>query len=56
MKIGIVLETYRKSRKVSYRTLAKELKIDHTVLFRLVGGKPCDLETWTNIVNWMIAK
>jgi ribosome-binding protein aMBF1 (putative translation factor) len=56
MKLGPVIEAYRKSRGVSYRTLAKEMKVDHAVLFRVVGGKSCDLETWSLIYAWMVGK
>lgn len=55
MKLGEVLEAYRKDRGLSYRALAKEIGIDHTGLFRLASKPTVEAEHALRVAQWLMS-
>lgn len=56
MKLGIVLKSWRESRKMGIREAAKLLGISHGTLSRIERGKNVDGRTLTKILTWLFPK
>ena len=56
MKLGEVLESYRKERKLSYRDMAKEIGIHHTALFRLSEKQSAGTDAAMKLIGWLLKK
>lgn len=56
MKLGEILETYRKAKGLSVRALAKQIGCEHTGLHRLLRREYASLDSHTllQIVNWSV--
>ena len=56
MVLGQVIAAYRESRKLSYRELEQEIRLDgdHTALYRLEHGKSIDVVNFGKILLWLL--
>ncbi len=55
MKIGELLEDYRKKRDLSYRQLALEIDCDHTTLWRLLTDRMTpEMEVVVKVMLWLL--
>jgi transcriptional regulator with XRE-family HTH domain len=55
MKLGLCLEAYREKHKLTYRQLAKEIGIDHAVLFKLSRHPTVGSDNALRLINWLMA-
>ncbi len=55
MKLGQVLEAYRKEQALTYRELAKEIGMDHTLLFRISQKNELNTGSVLLLLNWLLA-
>lgn len=53
MKLGECIEAYRKENKLTYRQLAKEIGVDHAVLFKLRKHPTTGTENTMRLLNWL---
>lgn len=54
MHIGKLIHAYRKDQKLSLRTLAREIGIEHNALFRFEAGRELKDAQWIKIMIWML--
>lgn len=54
MLIGKVIRGYRKAEGLSVRDLAKEIGVEHTVLWRFESGRAVRTALWVKIVKWLL--
>jgi transcriptional regulator with XRE-family HTH domain len=55
MMITYLLRLYRKERKVTVRSLAKEIGIKHTTLWRFENGRGIESPSLARIINWVFS-
>jgi len=55
MKLGECLEAYREKNNLTWRSLAKEIGVDHAVLFKLRTKPTAGSENAMRIMNWLMA-
>lgn len=56
MRIGQLLNCYRRLRDIGIRKLAKEIGIGHATLSRIERGENFDAETMTKVMLWMLSR
>ena len=54
MKLGLVLEAYRKEQALTYRELAKEIGMDHTLLFRISQKNELNSCSILILLQWLL--
>ncbi len=54
MNIGKVLHKWRVSSEIPLRDFCKEIKLDHSTLWRLENGKEPSAETMRKVLLWLI--
>lgn len=54
MMITYLLRLYRKERKVTVRSLAKEIGIKHTTLWKFENGRDIESPSLMRIINWIL--
>lgn len=56
MKLGQVINKWRKMADVNIRDAAKEIGIAAATLSRIENGKPCDGASLASILRWLMAE
>lgn len=54
MQLGKVLRCWMKANHVSIRALAKEIDLDHTVLFKICQGREGSARSFAKIIIWLM--
>ena len=54
MKLGTVINGWRRIDGRGLRDVAKEIGITYTTLFRLEGGGECDGDTLAHVLCWLM--
>ena len=53
--IGVVMKTWRHERKLSLRTVASSIGINHRTLDRIERGRDVDGATLIKLINWLFS-
>jgi predicted transcriptional regulator len=56
MKLGECLEAYREKNNLTWRSLAKEIGVDHAVLFKLRTKPTSGTDNALRIMNWLMSQ
>ena len=56
MKIGDCLEAYREKNNLTWRSLAKEIGVDHAVLFKLRTRPTTSTDSAMRLMNWLLTQ
>ena len=54
-RLGAMLRLWLASRRLTFRTAAKQIGTSSATLNRICAGKPCDMETWLKVQTWLFA-
>ena len=55
MRLGKMLELYRKVAEVSQRDVAAAMDVSPASLCRIEQGKACDMRTLGKILQWLLS-
>ncbi len=56
MKLGEVINKWRKMSDVNIRDAARDMGVAAATLSRIENGKPCDGDTLAAILRWLMAE
>lgn len=54
-RLGAMLRLWLASRRLTFRTAAKQIGTSPATLTRICAGKPCDVATWLKVQAWLFA-
>lgn len=55
-RLAVMVLGYCQSRRISTRTLAKQVGISGATAHRIMVGKPMDAATFLKVLNWVVAE
>lgn len=56
MRIGELIRKWRLMSEIDLRSLAKEIGIGHSTLYRIERGEKCDSRALSKVLAWLLAE